>query len=547
MEIKDTRWFLQYRREQWDCAKEITGKIKPVVCGSQIKSGKREVVICCSLIKDKNAVHVYTINLTRKDCKEQIQELNHYGISTFVGIDLRKRYDEIKSYIDSQVALGKEVYLHVDEADYGTGSHQCFADLLKSTFTMPNVKQIYYSATPQEVKYSGIDYDMVDFIPNENYRGAEYFLDNDLVHQAESFFVKDAQGKFSLSEQGEECLNLIDVKAGKYIGVIRLSGSSNKVSYYDDVKTNFGSSKSTVKKSLDKVFGKDNYSVRFVDEKTSLYWGSRDRNYNSSPSWYDYATNRPLIIIINQTCTRSTEWVFQSHLAFYHSMRFGKPSLSTIAQGDTRMMGYRETECRIYTSSITAFKVLAYGDEWLKENAFAEGTPRFSSRISNDSGKGSYDAEFLIEGETVGLEIFEPNDPIHSLNRQGKRRGGKVRETPSIRYKGIHRFTCNRTSTWGIRSNRQTSNLSNAIANGVMSLSDSSKLTFAWLNEMPPNEEWYESYYFLRYCHDSKVTKALDEGRRVFIIFNKKTQPKFTTQSTSVYTELAKAEDPFTE
>ena len=547
MEINNTRWFIQYRREQWDCAKEITGKLKPVVCGAQIKSGKREVVICCSLIMDKNAVHIYTINLNRIDFKEQVQEMNQYGIYTVVGVDLRKNYEKIKSYIDSQVALGKQVYLHVDEADYGTGSQQCFADLLKNTFTMANVKHIYYSATPQEVKYSGIDYDLVDFIPNEKYRGAEYFLDNDLVHQAESFFIKDDQGRFSLSEQGEECLNLIDVKAGKYIGVIRLTGSSKRVSYYDDVKSNFGTAKSTVKKAFDKVFGKDNYSVRFVDEKTSLYWGSRDRNFNSSPSWYDYATNRPLIIIINQTCTRATEWAFQPHLAFYHSMRYGKPSLSTIAQGDTRMMGYRDTECRIYTSSITAFKVLAYGDTWLKENAFAEGSPKISNRISNDTGRGTYTTEFLIEGHTEGLEIFEPNDPIHALNKQGKRRGGKTKETPSIRYKGIYRSICNRTSTWGIRSKAQTSNLTNAIVNGVFSLSNGSELAFAWLNEMPPNEEWYDTYYFLRHCHDPEVTKAMDEGRRVFIIFNKKTEPNFTTMSTSVYTELANQEDLFTE
>jgi hypothetical protein len=201
METKDTRWFIQNRREQWDCAKEITGKLKPVVCGAPIKSGKREVVISCSLIKDKNSVHIYLINLNRIDFREQTEELNLYDIHTFVGVDLRKKYPEIKSFIDSQVALGKEVYLHVDEADYGTGAKQCFAELLKSTFTMPHVKHIYYSATPQEVKYSGIDYDLVNFVPNAKYVGADYFLDNDLIHEAQSFFVKDSQGKFSLTEQ----------------------------------------------------------------------------------------------------------------------------------------------------------------------------------------------------------------------------------------------------------------------------------------------------------------------------------------------------------
>ena len=545
MEIKDTRWFIQNRREQWDCAKEITGKLKPVVCGAPIKSGKREVVISCSLIKDKNSVHVYTINLTRKDCKEQIKELTQYGIRAFVGVDLRKRYKDIMYFIDSQVALGKEVYLHVDEADYGTGSSQCFADLLKNTFTMPLVKHIYYSATPQEVKYSGIDYDMVNFVPNEKYVGAEYFLDNDLVHQSESFFVKDSQGRFLLSEQGEECLKSIDIKTGKYIGVIRLTGSLNKVSYYEDIKTNFGSTKSTVKKSLDKVFGKDNYSVRFVDEKTSLFWGSRERNYSSLPAWYDYANNRPLIIIINQTCTRSTEWVFQSHLAFYHSMRYGNPTLSTIAQGDTRMMGYRDTECKIYTSCITAFKTLAYGDEWLVENAFNEKAPKISNRVSNDKGNSSYVANFLIEGETEGLEIFEADDPIHDLTKGIKR--GKKRENPSIRYDGVHRTICNRTSTWGKTTKAKSSDLSRAIREGVMSLSTGAKYAFAWLNAPPPNDEWLDNYYFLRQSYDKRVTEALDAGRRVFIIFNKKTEPNFTTKSTSVYSELAKHEDLFTE
>ena len=546
METKDTRWFIQNRREQWDCAKEITGKLKPVVCGAPIKSGKREVVISCSLIKDKNSVHIYLINLNRIDFREQTEELNLYDIHTFVGVDLRKKYPEIKSFIDSQVALGKEVYLHVDEADYGTGAKQCFAELLKSTFTMPHVKHIYYSATPQEVKYSGIDYDLVNFVPNAKYVGADYFLDNDLIHEAQSFFVKDSQGKFSLSEQGEECLKSIDVKAGKYIGVIRLTGSASKVSYYEDVKTNFGSAKSTIKKSLDKVFGKDNYSIRFVDEKSSLFWGSRDRNSKSLPAWYDYATNRPLIIIINQTCTRATEWVFQPHLAFYHSMRYGKPTLSTIAQGDTRMMGYRHTECKVYTTCVTAFKTLAYGDEWLVENAFSEKAPKISSRVSNDKGKGTYEAQFLIEGDE-GLEIFEIDDPIHLINKHGKKRVGKVRETPSIRYKGVHRTFCNRTSTWGIGTKNKGSDLSNQIRKGVMSLSKGHLYAFAWLNAPPPNDEWIDNYYFLRQCYDPRVTEALNNGKRVFIIFNKKTEPDYSTKDTSVYSELAKYVDLFTD
>ena len=548
METLDTRWFYKERNEQFECAREITGQFKSVVIDAPIKCGKREIVICCSLLKDQKTLHIYTVNLTRKDCEEQLEELNSYNILTFVGKNIRTRKNEILETIKNALNQGLTVYLHVDEADYGSGIDQCYSDLLLETRDLP-VRHVFYSATSQELLYAtGFDFVKINFVPHPSYRGTKYFFDHDLVHKAEeSFFVYDDKGNLVLSSQGEECCRLIDIKKGKNIGVVRITTQENQVSMYQSVKQAYGITNSSIRKSLDKVFGKNNYVVKFTDQSSSLFWGDRDKNTKSKSAWYDLPTNKPVLHIINQTSNRSTEWALQPYLAFYHSYRKGDTFLSTILQYDTRMFGYREVDCHIYTQSVEGFRVPIEDENYLAKIVYELGI-KISCRVKNTGGvgksgrakPGSYDLHLLFEGVTPDLQIYEHDDPIHKKN-------SKKDDNPSIRYKGHFYGWCNRVSNWGNSDTTNRSNLAYFLLNKQMALSKSSDLTFAMIDRPSDHrEEWRESFESL-YSLDHRIKETLDAGRRVFGVYIRKKQSDIATKDTSLYSEFAKSVDPFTE
>lgn len=547
MEIKDTRWFINERKEQFDCAKDITGEGNVIVCPAPVKSGKREIVICASLLKDKKSKHIYAVNLRLIDTKEQIEELNAYGISTYVGRDLRSKLENIKREIEEAMKNDITIYLHVDELDYGSGAKQCFADFLRFTIKLP-VVHIFYSATAFELLYAqGIQFRVCNFKPHSSYKGTEYFLNNGLVHQAEEgFFHYNSKGILELSPQGEECCRLINVKQGKHIGVVRITTMENKQSVYQNVKANFGQAKSSVKRSLDKIFGKDNYVIKFTDKDSSLFWGDREKNSSSRTAWYDLPFNKPVLHIINQTSSRSTEWAIQPYLAFYHSYR-KESSITTILQYDTRSFGYRECTCHIYTSDVEIFAIPAKDEEYFFELMFRKGW-KISPRVKSiggigESGRakpGSYELVFLFEDETPGLEIYEKDHPIHQQR--------KIRETPSIRYNGHHYPWCNRTSTWGVESEKSTSNLARFMFNQIMSFSKSHEITFGWI-DFPSIERKDWKVDFDNLCSlDPRIQKAFDDNRRVFAIFRLKSKSNIVTKDNSIYHDLVISEaDLFTE
>jgi hypothetical protein len=55
VETKETRWFYNNRKAQFDCAKDITGVLGNVVVDADVKCGKKEIVICCALLKNKES------------------------------------------------------------------------------------------------------------------------------------------------------------------------------------------------------------------------------------------------------------------------------------------------------------------------------------------------------------------------------------------------------------------------------------------------------------------------------------------------------------
>jgi len=555
MEIKNAQWFINNRKEQWNCAIDIANQGRYVNCMAEVKSGKREIVIAYSLLTSVNGQidkHFYLVNLTRKDCVEQIQELNAYGIDSYVGKEIREKHVEIIALIKKAIDNGSNVVLHFDESDYGSGKDQCIAQLLNYTSSIDKVKHVYYSATSEEIIFSSHKVDYVKFVPHESYKGAAYFLDKGLVHQAQSFFRYE-KGELVLTEQGIDCCKKL-MFSDKNFGVVRLSTKIDKYSYlFNEIKNSY-TSKGSVVDSFNQVFEGVDYQVLFVNAENGFYWGDKSKFGGDKMTWFNLDPSKKYIIFINQTSTRSTEWALQSKLAFYHSHRNESVKLNTILQSDCRPFGYRECSCDIYTSSPNAFLVAC--GRMTYEEYVATGERGLAQRISSravggglrtKSGKrphGSYDWHVLIEHET-------PTFKIHDRVYSG--RGAKPKNF-TIEYQGHHYTQCNRTSTWGDRAETpKASNLCKFLVKEIYSFSDGSEKSFGYIDNPQTNTKlgfnWTDDWNDLMDKYP-QIPIARAEGKRVCIIAIEKENIEATirTNKHSAYEYMqVPNDDPFTE
>jgi hypothetical protein len=554
MEIKNAQWFINYRKEQWNCAIDIANQGRYVNCMAEVKSGKREIVIAYSLLTSVNGQidkHIYLVNLTRKDCVEQIQELNAYGIDSYVGKEIREKHVEIIALIKKAIDNGSNVVLHFDESDYGSGKDQCIAQLLNYTSSIDKVKHVYYSATSEEIIFSSHKVDYVKFVPHESYKGAAYFLDKGLVHQAQSFFRYE-KGELVLTEQGIDCCKKL-MFSDKNFGVVRLSTKIDKYSYlFKEIKNSY-TSKGSVVDSFNQVFEGVDYQILFVNAENGFYWGDKSKFGGDKMTWFNLDPSKKYIIFINQTSTRSTEWALQSKLAFYHSHRNESVKLNTILQSDCRPFGYRECSCDIYTSSPNAFLVAC--GRMTYEEYVATGERGLAQRISSravggglrtKSGKrphGSYDWHVLIEHET-------PTFKIHDRVYSG--RGAKPKNF-TIEYQGHHYTQCNRTSTWGDRAETpKASNLCKFLVKEIYSFSDGSEKSFGYIDNPQTNTKlgfnWTDDWNDLMDKYP-QIPIARAEGKRVCIIAIEKENIEATirTNKHSAYEYMQVPEDSFTE
>ena len=555
MEIKNAQWFINNRKEQWNCAIDIANQGRYVNCMAEVKSGKREIVIAYSLLTSVNGQidkHFYLVNLTRKDCVEQIQELNAYGIDSYVGKEIREKHVEIIALIKKAIDNGSNVVLHFDESDYGSGKDQCIAQLLNYTSSIDKVKHVYYSATSEEIIFSSHKVDYVKFVPHESYKGAAYFLDKGLVHQAQSFFRYE-KGELVLTEQGIDCCKKL-MFSDKNFGVVRLSTKIDKYSYlFNEIKNSY-TSKGSVVDSFNQVFEGVDYQILFVNAENGFYWGDKSKFGGDKMTWFNLDPSKKYIIFINQTSTRSTEWALQSKLAFYHSHRNESVKLNTILQSDCRPFGYRECSCDIYTSSPNAFLVAC--GRMTYEEYVATGERGLAQRISSravggglrtKSGKrphGSYDWHVLIEHET-------PTFKIHDRVYSG--RGAKPKNF-TIEYQGHHYTQCNRTSTWGDRAETpKASNLCKFLVKEIYSFSDGSEKSFGYIDNPQTNTKlgfnWTDDWNDLMDKYP-QIPIARAEGKRVCIIAIEKENIEATirTNKHSAYEYMqVPNDDPFTE
>ena len=325
-EIHDIHYFEKERPQIWTAAHEIEDAIREeggmVILLAKVKTGKRELTITLALRNNENIVHIYGTKLDRLDIKDQFAELSEYGVECR---DIRNEENvlAILDFITKQIKLGKKVWFHLDESDYGTGAEQILGDLtlgFAEIFRLhPGfLSVICYSATNEEALFSKFreTATVVCMKPAATYRGSKWFLDNNLVVEAEAF-CDPKTGE--LTAQGEEAI-IYWLSTDKPLAVTRFA-SSKLLDFESTGFTNF--------KNLLAARGID---VVTVTEKARFSWGKRDSL--GSTSWKTLVfnfqdTGRRTLIVMKQTCTRSTEVSFHKYIAFWHDYRNGE--LSTTA------------------------------------------------------------------------------------------------------------------------------------------------------------------------------------------------------------------------
>jgi len=472
-----------------------------VILKKPIKSGARKLIEDLALRNTEHLeegcpsvsiIHIYITKLVRKDTKEQLLEMSGYGIYCYA--------IENVSHLDETIALieGKlqdcRVWVHLDEADYGSKIDQVLSKLFYRIIDDSNCRIINYSATNEEALLSSFNnanfVKVVQLIPGEHFKGPGWFLDQNLVKQSEPFWDFNSN---CLTKQGLEAIALLEVSPDKFFGVIRLP----------DYQTALNDP------SFTKFFNDKGIEVLFIDNQNKFVWS----NEGGKGDWKRYAYDKKkVLLIINQTCTRSTEVGFHKHIVFWHDYRSGNTAFNTRCQAYERNNHYDESGHHIVIYADIPTYELSAGRISCEEYVEVTGFP-ISDRISATVKQKKYDREFYIEDDP---EIATIKDSIHGRPLVKFKDQRKVPEP--YKSHGNEQWNSSLTSKWN--STEPGRDPLRSIMNGVPRTNKEPLLCIVGPNANNP----LSHQDFLKWCRDNNikandgrsVEKAINNNKRVF-------------------------------
>ena len=331
-------------------------EVRRIVVRAPVKSGKREMVEYIAMRDSVSAptrVHAFVSAWHRKADEEQREELDGQNMAVF-SIMNAAALGRCLAWIQEQLAKGLHVVLHLDECDHGSGSTQTLSKLWREVRDNESISCVLYSATPEEVLYSGevenedlnammgeiLDGHHVRYNPPKGYCGPAKFLSENLVHVALPFFDKNG-----LTEQGKEIVrdlkeailanprrNVIVLRLSYSVGgnkkehkaihqFIRACGSFPELEGFDIVAD---------------VGAEDDTDVRGSSViKSTVEWSNPVYWRRSMP------VEVPTIIVIDQKSSRSTEWACHDRVFATHDFR-NVARFSTISQAVERVNHYEQ-------------------------------------------------------------------------------------------------------------------------------------------------------------------------------------------------------------
>ena len=347
-------------KEQDDTAQEVVRLLRAgkrhIIVEAEEKSGKRDIKKLTALsdriekLDERNNIspyHIYVVALNRVDIKPQLTEFWQCGIDAVI---IRNKTDSL--YLAERLqeqALKTPIVVHLDEADYATGNDQVLRPLKPLFFGEDATFSVVgYSATPQEPLFGDVcSLSHVVFKPHKTYRGAAWFLDNNMVRKPKPFLEKDETGNLCLSEQGREIVELLRTHPQKKnVAVVRLTG---KHGHFDAFRK--------IYEACDQPARTWGFIADFVDCRNPKQW-SRGAGWDKA-----LIIDHPQVIFINQTCSRSTEVhkeALDKKVLVWHDCRYlrdvaddgdtkrSRPAYNTLSQAFGRFKHYHETGLEIY-------------------------------------------------------------------------------------------------------------------------------------------------------------------------------------------------------
>ena len=339
---------------EW-CRKEIIPLIENkeyrfILITAPVKSGKREFSEYIAM-RDKGIAspreHIFISAWYRKADEEQRKELSLHNMKVF-SINKKDTADECISYIDEKVKQEKEIILHLDECDHGSGENQILSKIYKYIRDIQQVFSLLYSATPQEVLFSSDitnqdEKDMLDdillrginveYIPPPGYCGPSRFLNENLVYDAKPFFTMKPIP--SLTEQGRQIINdlkksTLDGK-GRNIMTLRLTKKDGRKKEDKEIYL-FLKNKHKFPELKDIQILVDKSDCSDIDNSRKIEWSNRS-------FWTLITKDIPIIIVHDQSSSRSTEWNCHDRIFATHDYRTTL-TYSIISQAQERVNHY---------------------------------------------------------------------------------------------------------------------------------------------------------------------------------------------------------------
>jgi len=358
-----------------DKRKEIVAFVRSKVCPAiddpechlilvraPVKCGKREIaeyIAMRDLVVSPTRVHAFLSAWHRTADDMQREELGMQNIKVFPIIS-HKHVAAFLTWLAKERMKGMVIVLHLDECDHGSGSKQMLSNLWGHVRNCADITNILYSATPEEVLFSGEVEDpehqamMAEFIPcarileytpPTKFYGPAYFLDADLVKDAKPFFYEEGLG-YVLSPQGKTIVrdlrSCIAANPSRNMLVLRLS-YSDLGGKRADIKKNKAIYQFLANLASFPELSDFNVVVDKSDDvgmKHALI-STEKIQWSSSAYWNCKAKHTPTLLVVDQTSSRSTEWACHDRIFATHDFR-NKITYSTISQAQERVNHYKK-------------------------------------------------------------------------------------------------------------------------------------------------------------------------------------------------------------
>lgn len=334
-----------------------------IVIYGPVKCGKRRIVqYTARFTQSSYCSHMFLSAFHRVSDEPQRMEMKSYGLEVFSG-GAKVADPYCLSWINAELAKhpNQHVVIHLDECDYGTGAGQCLSKLWDEIRNNPRITSVLYSATPDEVLHSGEckaitdefsndDTLVINFHPGPNYCGAAEFVKRKLVHEATPFFM-GSMGQEVLTEQGLSILSKLreSFVVNKRRNIVFLRIASKEREEDDDAKMPIHAFVSALIAGrfpqfsgflvyLDKggKFGAVPSNVHGIE------FVVRDIPWSNKTFWRrEVTTDMPVLVVYDQTCTRSTELGDHSRIFATHDYR-KNITYSTVAQAQQRVNHYAD-------------------------------------------------------------------------------------------------------------------------------------------------------------------------------------------------------------